>query len=193
MRGRPGRGRRARGSRRPKASSARGGSVDALRLITLSPGAVYEMTLGDLLGEIPPRRVFRVQSIRLECASVNVTTVSPAGPLVGSACVLEMHISAPQGSGSDLRATTGPRVVGPNPRVFTLVNPPSSDWVSYSETPSLQMIGVENICSGNATIGPSGRLFGVLHIRMLIMPEDFQPACPTFDFRDAGPAPYELV
>lgn len=172
-------GRQRRGQRNRQGGASKGGVVEALRLVNLGPGSDFIFLVSDALTEIPPRRVFRIQSLHFECAAVNVVVATPAaGPLVASAAIAEMRLYATD-SANHLVSTSGPRVVGASPRIITQFQPTSTDWNGFNTTATAPLASIENICTGNDTIGISARIFGILRIKIALMPEDLVTACPT--------------
>lgn len=129
------------------------------------------------LSSVPSGRSFRVRSVRVEAVGAMFYVAGDQSRTGYFPAWIQVRIY--NAAGTQGIATSGPRLLGPNPIHFSFPNHPSSDF-SSEDIPGGQVILAVDV----GCIRPSGPASAaaayILHLDVEMGPEEQNEACPKF-------------
>lgn len=192
MQRRRGRGRRGRGGRR------RGAGMHYIEIIPISIelGTSQDLTVA-LLNNRPKACAYRVQTVSFSGTTCFVPAGSTADKLniigfYAPSCVqIDMYAdfggTTANADVVEIVSTTGPIVMGMNPRTIRIHQPRTSSWIAQDAATTTKFARIAAACIGKPAgeAKMKGYLRGVLRVMVKFGTEQLNPACQLQDFIDS--------
>lgn len=172
--------RRRRKSRKGRRGGRRRGGMHYVEIfpISVTLGESVALTLS-LLSNRPKGSNFRIQYIHFvgtTCYDVSNATNQP-GYYAPSA----IQITCQDANDGSIVATTGPVVLGCNPRNIKVNTPKQEDWIAYNADEKTVFGKIEAVCLGKPSTVEGQKQFirGIVHVFVKFGSELVTAACPA--------------
>lgn len=169
--------RRRRGGRRRGGRGRRGGGMHYVETIPVSVelGTTVDLTYS-LLKNRPGSSNFRVQYVHfVGTCGYEMSTVPKPGYFAPSCVQLDILNSVSTG---EIVASSGPVVMGVQPRNVKIHQPRSSDWLPYSQDGKESFCKISAVCLGKPGVD-KGFVRGIIHVLVRFGVELVSATCPN--------------
>lgn len=164
--------RRGRRGRRGRRSSGGNHYVETIP-ISIELGAASTLSY-KLLVNRPKSMNFRVQYIHFVGQTAYTTSGDNAGEYAPAAIQISIYNTVSSG---EIVATSGPVVLGNQPKNIKVHQPRQSDWCPYSQDDKELFGKIEAACLGKAGNASSSYIRGIVHVLVRFGPEIVAPKC----------------
>lgn len=137
----------------------------------LGLGSSTHLTVGQLKNR-PYSSNFRIQYVHISATTAN----DGKGNYVPSAIQLSMQDTEFRPGTGHVQATTGPVLLGAQPRNVKIHNTRQAEWLPYNCPDNMQFCTVSSICLGRGE--ESAFIHGTIHVLVRFGAEVFPSACP---------------